>query len=88
MSVNNRKRSASQSLQENQNPSKVKMQKRPNFSSFPSNGSGGIKSISGLSASKPGDIKKLVIKNFKAKPVLPENYNTEVGHASGFAGQG
>lgn len=81
MSVNNKKRLASHCLQqqENQNPTKVKMQKRSNFSSFSTAlNSGGIKTSSGLSSTKPGDIKKLVIKNFKAKPVLPENYNTEV----------
>lgn len=55
------------------------MQKRPNFSSFSNTlGGPGIKSASGLNSSKPGDIKKLVIKNFKAKPILPENYNVEV----------
>ncbi|TMW39363.1 hypothetical protein DOY81_015557, partial [Sarcophaga bullata] len=26
-------------------------------------------------ASKPGDVKKIVIKNFKVKPTLPENYS-------------
>lgn len=51
------------------------MKKRPNFSAMATNPGGGIKTVSGMSTNKPGDIKKLIIKNFKEKPVLPENYS-------------
>ncbi|XP_063703800.1 cullin-4A [Culicoides brevitarsis] len=48
---------------------------RPNFSAMSSNIGCGIKTVSGITNNKPGDIKKLIIKNFKDKPVLPENYS-------------
>ncbi|CRK95544.1 CLUMA_CG009009, isoform A [Clunio marinus] len=48
-------------------------EKKSNFSSIsPSNGAI-VRSASG-NANAKGDIKKLVIKNFKTKPTLPENY--------------
>ncbi|XP_049623516.1 cullin-4B isoform X2 [Suncus etruscus] len=36
--------------------------------------------VSSFAASKPGSAKKLVIKNFKDKPKLPENYTDETWH--------
>lgn len=59
----------------NGNPENSGTKKRPNFSAMATNPGGGIKTVSGMGNTKPGDIKKLVIKNFKVKPVLPENYS-------------
>lgn len=42
-------------------------EKRPNFSAIGPNNSNLIKMPSNGAASKPGDIRKLVIKNFKGK---------------------
>ncbi|WAR28751.1 CUL4A-like protein [Mya arenaria] len=53
-------------------------QKRANFSAIPSPGSNGVhRHAAPLGTSKPGTTKKLVIKNFKEKPKLPENYQQE-----------
>ncbi|KAG5677740.1 hypothetical protein PVAND_007471 [Polypedilum vanderplanki] len=49
--------------------------KKSNFSSLATSSNSPNGSISrGGSSNSKGDIKKLVIKNFKAKPTLPENY--------------
>ncbi|KAH8284708.1 hypothetical protein KR018_012036 [Drosophila ironensis] len=55
----------------------------PNFSKLGAN-HGEIRATSTTSNllnrihnSKPGDVKKIVIKNFKAKPTLPENYSED-----------
>lgn len=47
-------------------------EKRPNFSALGSNNGASVK-IPTNSAAKPGDVRKLVIKNFKAKS-LPDNF--------------
>ncbi|KAJ8309854.1 hypothetical protein KUTeg_011719 [Tegillarca granosa] len=53
-------------------------QKRANFSALTSPGSNGIsRHASPLANNKPGAAKKLVIKNFKEKPKLPENYQQQ-----------
>ncbi|XP_052215829.1 cullin-4A-like [Dreissena polymorpha] len=53
-------------------------QKRANFSAIPSPGSNGVhRHASPMGTNKPGTTKKLVIKNFKEKPKLPENYQQE-----------
>lgn len=62
------------STKENQQ-NEASTKRRPNFSAMSSNLGSGIKSVTGITNAKPGDIKKLVIKNFKDKPVLPENYS-------------
>ncbi|XP_031622090.1 cullin-4B [Contarinia nasturtii] len=48
-------------------------EKRPNFSAISSN-NGPLIKLPTNSSSKPSDIRKLVIKNFKVKPTLPDNY--------------
>lgn len=52
------------------------MEKRANFSALGNTTNGALinKMPSSNPTTKPGDIKKLVIKNFKSKPTLPENY--------------
>lgn len=56
-------------------PTMTDSQKRANFSALPSPGSNGVhRHASPLNSSKPGTTKKLVIKNLKEKPKLPENY--------------
>ncbi|XP_059613495.1 cullin-4A [Phlebotomus argentipes] len=52
----------------------VQEEKRANFSALGNSNGALLKLPSSNLAAKPGDIKKLVIKNFKSKPVLPENY--------------
>lgn len=53
-------------------------QKRANFSALSSPGTNGIsRHASPLTSNKPGTTKKLVIKNFKEKPKLPDNYQQE-----------
>ncbi|XP_070538317.1 cullin-4A-like [Ptychodera flava] len=49
-------------------------QRRPNFSALSPTNNGFTSRASPLANSKPGSTKKLVIKNFKVKPELPENY--------------
>ncbi|EEB20367.1 Cullin-4A, putative [Pediculus humanus corporis] len=49
-------------------------QKRANFSALNSNSNGVNKNSNSLLVSKPGSAKKLIIKNFKETPKLPENY--------------
>ncbi|XP_045781238.1 cullin-4A isoform X2 [Maniola jurtina] len=50
-------------------------EKKSNFSVLSPNSNGTVKTVSSSSMSKPGaTTKKLVIKNFKSKPNLPENY--------------
>ncbi len=48
--------------------------KKANFSALNSPSNGFNKHVSPLMNSKPGSAKKLVIKNFKEKPKLPDNY--------------
>ncbi|KAG8229663.1 hypothetical protein J437_LFUL008596 [Ladona fulva] len=50
-------------------------QKRPNFSAL--SNPNGMSKNSTLVNAKPGAAKKLVIKNFKEKPKLPENYQEQ-----------
>ncbi|XP_077987604.1 cullin-4A-like [Glandiceps talaboti] len=49
-------------------------QRRPNFSALSPTNNGFTSRASPLANSKPGSTKKLVIKNFRVKPELPENY--------------
>lgn len=49
-------------------------ERRPNFSALTTPANGISKHASPLNANRPGAAKKLVIKNFKDKPKLPENY--------------
>lgn len=53
---------------------KPNAEKRANFSALGNINGALHKMPSANAATKPGDIKKLTIKNFKSKPVLPENY--------------
>lgn len=48
--------------------------KRANFSALSNTNGAVIKMTTNTGTGKPGDIKKIVIKNFRAKPTLPENY--------------
>uniref|UniRef100_A0A8D8NJT0 Cullin-4A n=1 Tax=Culex pipiens TaxID=7175 RepID=A0A8D8NJT0_CULPI len=48
--------------------------KRANFSALSNTNGAVIKMTTNTGTGKPGDIKKIVIKNFKTKPTLPENY--------------
>lgn len=41
--------------------------RRPNFSAV----NGGVKASATIAAAKPGDIKKIIIKNFKSKSKVP-----------------
>ncbi|KAL5004108.1 hypothetical protein ScPMuIL_017564 [Solemya velum] len=52
-------------------------QKRANFSALTSPSNGLTRHASPLVNNKPGAAKKLVIKNFKEKPKLPDNYQQE-----------
>ncbi|KAL6260573.1 hypothetical protein P5V15_008094 [Pogonomyrmex californicus] len=53
-------------------------QRRANFSALPVGNPNGVnKMSSSLANAKPGSAKKLVIKNFKNKPKLPENYQEQ-----------
>ncbi|XP_012281134.1 cullin-4A [Orussus abietinus] len=53
-------------------------QKRANFSALTVANPNGVNKISpSLANAKPGSAKKLVIKNFKNKPKLPENYQEQ-----------
>ncbi|RLU23086.1 hypothetical protein DMN91_005364 [Ooceraea biroi] len=53
-------------------------QKRANFSALTVGNSNGVNKISqNLANAKPGSAKKLIIKNFKHKPKLPENYQEQ-----------
>lgn len=53
-------------------------QKRANFSALTVGNPNGVNKISpSLTSAKPGTTKKLVIKNFKNKPKLPENYQEQ-----------
>ncbi|XP_069105312.1 cullin-4A-like [Argopecten irradians] len=52
-------------------------QKRANFSALSSPSNGLNRHASPLANSKPGAAKKLVIKNFKEKPKLPENFQQQ-----------
>lgn len=53
-------------------------QKRANFSALTVANPNGVNKITPtLASSKPGSAKKLIIKNFKNKPRLPENYQEE-----------
>uniref|UniRef100_T1IZT0 Cullin family profile domain-containing protein n=1 Tax=Strigamia maritima TaxID=126957 RepID=T1IZT0_STRMM len=56
--------------------SEVPVPKRANFSAL-TNPNGVSKSASPLANNKPGGTKKIIIKNFKDKPKLPENYQEE-----------
>ncbi|KAK6617755.1 Cullin-4B [Polyplax serrata] len=49
-------------------------QKRANFSALNSNPNGMNKNSTSLLSTKPSSAKKLIIKNFKETPKLPENY--------------
>lgn len=49
-------------------------QKRANFSALQPTSNGVNRTIPNIVSLKPGSAKKLVIKNFKEKPKLPENY--------------
>ncbi|KAJ1531537.1 hypothetical protein ONE63_000212 [Megalurothrips usitatus] len=51
-------------------------QKRPNFSAL-STSPNGLNKTASLVNTKPGAAKKLVIKNFKEKPKLPDNYEEQ-----------
>ena len=51
-------------------------QKRANFSALTSPSNGINRLASPLANSKPGSTKKLIIKNFKEKPKLPDNFQT------------
>nr|CAG4651613.1 EOG090X01NX [Triops cancriformis] len=53
--------------------------KRPNFSALTATNNGFNKSSNTMSVNKPGTgaVKKIVIKNFKEKPKLPEKYGEE-----------
>ncbi|XP_046371924.1 cullin-4A-like [Haliotis rufescens] len=52
-------------------------QRRPNFSALTSPSNGIARHASPLANNKPGAAKKLVIKNFKEKPKMPENFQQE-----------
>ncbi|CAH1781894.1 unnamed protein product [Owenia fusiformis] len=52
-------------------------QRRANFSALTSPSNGLHKNVSPLMNSKPGSTKKLIIKNFKEKPKLPDNYQEQ-----------
>ncbi|KOX71193.1 Cullin-4B [Melipona quadrifasciata] len=53
-------------------------QKRANFSALTVGNPNGVNKISpSLASAKPGTARKLVIKNFKNKPKLPENYQEQ-----------
>ncbi|XP_015587413.1 cullin-4A isoform X2 [Cephus cinctus] len=53
-------------------------QKRANFSALTVANPNGVNKISpSLASAKPGSARKLVIKNFKNKPKLPENYQEQ-----------
>ncbi|KAG7205670.1 hypothetical protein KM043_007620 [Ampulex compressa] len=53
-------------------------QKRANFSALTVGNPNGVNKISpSLASAKPGSARKLVIKNFKNKPKLPENYQEQ-----------
>lgn len=52
-------------------------QKKANFSALTNPSNGFNRNASPLANNKPGAAKKLVIKNFKEKPKLPENYERE-----------
>ncbi|XP_074658437.1 cullin-4B-like [Tubulanus polymorphus] len=54
--------------------------KRANFSALTSSSNGLNRNVSPLANNKPTAAKKLVIKNFKEKPKLPENYHVEAWH--------
>lgn len=52
-------------------------QRRANFSAISSPSNGLNKHVSPLANNKPGATKKLVIKNFREKPRLPENFQQQ-----------
>ncbi|KAK6195670.1 hypothetical protein SNE40_001052 [Patella caerulea] len=52
-------------------------QRKPNFSALTTPNNGITRHSSPLSNNKPGAAKKLVIKNFKEKPKMPENFQQE-----------
>ncbi|CAD6242173.1 GSCOCG00009432001-RA-CDS [Cotesia congregata] len=52
-------------------------EKRANFSALNVSNPNGVNKLSNVANSKPGSAKKLIIKNFKNKPKLPENYQEE-----------
>ncbi|KAK3094652.1 hypothetical protein FSP39_004482 [Pinctada imbricata] len=58
-------------------PQMTESQKRANFSALSSPSNGLNKHASPLASNKPGATKKLVIKNFKEKPKLPENFQQQ-----------
>lgn len=66
-------------IKDSENPADMTdSQKRANFSALASPGTNGIsRHASPLTSNKPGTTKKLVIKNFKEKPKLPDNYQQE-----------
>ncbi|XP_013419680.1 cullin-4A [Lingula anatina] len=65
------------SRQDDSSPEMTDSQKRANFSALTSPSNGLNKHASQLVTNKPGTTKKLVIKNFKEKPKLPENYQQQ-----------
>ncbi|XP_041357588.1 cullin-4A-like isoform X2 [Gigantopelta aegis] len=52
-------------------------QRKPNFSALTTSSNGINRHASPLANSKPGSAKKLVIKNFKDKPTMPENFQQD-----------
>lgn len=60
--------------QKEENMTDTTTQKRANFSALSPNPNGVNKNSATLLTSKPGSAKKLIIKNFKETPKLPENY--------------
>ncbi|XP_058053997.1 cullin-4A [Anopheles bellator] len=48
--------------------------KRANFSALSNSNGAIIKMTTATGTGKPGDIKKIIIKNFRTKPTLPDNY--------------
>ncbi|KAH8336932.1 cullin-4A [Drosophila kikkawai] len=72
---------------QNMNSASTNGERLPNFSKLGGGHHGEIRAASTTSNllnrmgaihnSKPGDVKKIVIKNFKAKPTLPDNYSED-----------
>jgi len=64
-------------LKEDTSENMTDSQKKANFSALSSPNNGFNRHTSPLVNNKPGAAKKLVIKNFKEKPKLPENYQEQ-----------
>ncbi|CDQ94241.1 unnamed protein product [Oncorhynchus mykiss] len=55
----------------------IRQDKKANFSALTEHNNNGVTKISGLASNKTGASKKLVIKNFKDRPKLADNYTED-----------